>query len=51
MKRISVFVFVLAWLCRRCFAADEGMWTFDNPPRSTWKERYNFGTIGCWGSR
>jgi hypothetical protein len=22
--------------------ADDGMWTFDNPPRKQWKERYNF---------
>jgi Peptidase S46 len=22
--------------------ADEGMWTFDNPPMKQWKERYNF---------
>ena len=22
--------------------ADEGMWTFDNPPLKIWKERYNF---------
>ena len=23
--------------------ADEGMWTFDNPPRQTLKEKYGFG--------
>ena len=22
--------------------ADEGMWTFDNPPLKLWKERYGF---------
>jgi hypothetical protein len=22
--------------------ADDGMWTFDNPPLKQWKEKYNF---------
>ncbi|HYP25411.1 MAG TPA: S46 family peptidase [Blastocatellia bacterium] len=28
--------------------ADEGMWTFDNPPRKQWKERYNFEPSDQW---
>jgi hypothetical protein len=37
-----------------CFAgstfvhADEGMWTFDNPPLNQWKERYNFEPTREW---
>ena len=29
-------------------AADEGMWTFDNPPLTHWKERYNFTPSAGW---
>ena len=28
--------------------ADDGMWTFDNPPRKQWKERYNFEPTDAW---
>jgi hypothetical protein len=28
--------------------ADEGMWTFDNPPRQTLKEKYGFGITEPW---
>lgn len=28
--------------------ADEGMWTFDNPPLKQWKERYNFEPSESW---
>ena len=28
--------------------ADEGMWTFDNPPRAQWKERYGFEPADAW---
>ncbi|HSE37972.1 MAG TPA: S46 family peptidase [Blastocatellia bacterium] len=28
--------------------ADDGMWTFDNPPRKQWKERYNFEPSDAW---
>jgi hypothetical protein len=50
-KSVSLFlitllltVFPLARLAR----ADEGMWTFDNPPRKEWKERYNFDPSDAW---
>lgn len=28
--------------------ADEGMWTFDNPPLKQWKERYQFAPEAAW---
>lgn len=28
--------------------ADEGMWTFDNPPRQLWRERYQFEPTDAW---
>ncbi|MGD9587379.1 MAG: S46 family peptidase [Pyrinomonadaceae bacterium] len=31
--------------------ADEGMWTFDNPPLKQWKERYNFEPSKEWLDR
>ena len=31
--------------------ADEGMWTFDNPPLRLWKERYNFEPSQAWLER
>ncbi|MFN6963940.1 MAG: S46 family peptidase [Pyrinomonadaceae bacterium] len=31
--------------------ADEGMWTFDNPPLRQWKERYNFEPTKEWLDR
>ncbi|MCA1849517.1 MAG: S46 family peptidase, partial [Acidobacteria bacterium] len=31
--------------------ADEGMWTFDNPPRKQWKERYKFDPPDSWLDR
>ena len=32
-------------------SADEGMWTFDNPPLKQWKERYNFTPDAAWLER
>lgn len=28
--------------------ADEGMWTFDNPPRQLWRDRYRFEPSDAW---
>src|SRR5262249_50691028 len=28
--------------------ADDGMWTFDNPPRQQWKAKYNFEPSDAW---
>src|SRR6058998_3098084 len=50
-KSVSLFLitllltlFTLAHVAR----ADEGMWTFDNPPLKEWKERYNFDPPTGW---
>jgi hypothetical protein len=49
MKRISAFVFVLVMVLSPLpLFADDGMWTFDNPPRKQWKERYNFEPSDAW---
>ena len=49
MKRISVFAFVLVIVVSPLpLFADDGMWTFDNPPRKQWKERYNFEPTDAW---
>ncbi len=49
MKKIFVLSVILSFLVsvpvRR---ADEGMWTFDNPPLKQWKERYNFEPSKEW---
>jgi len=31
--------------------ADDGMWTFDNPPLKQWKEKYNFEPSKEWMDR
>ena len=28
--------------------ADDGMWTFDNPPRQQWKAKYDFAPADAW---
>ncbi|MDQ3667319.1 MAG: S46 family peptidase [Acidobacteriota bacterium] len=49
MKRVSVFAFILVMVVSPLpLFADEGMWTFDNPPRKHWKERYNFVPSDAW---
>ncbi|MCA1573748.1 MAG: S46 family peptidase, partial [Acidobacteria bacterium] len=49
MKRISAFAFVLVMVVSPLpMFADDGMWTFDNPPRRHWKERYNFEPSDGW---
>ncbi len=47
MKKISVFLLILSFFVNAIFA-DEGMWTFDNPPLKQWKERYNFEPTQEW---
>ena len=49
MKKIALVIFILTvtWSPLSTFA-DEGMWTFDNPPRKLWKERYNFEPSDAW---
>lgn len=49
MKKISAVIVVLTLLASvPSPLADEGMWTFDNPPRKQWKEKYNFDPSSQW---
>ncbi len=49
MKKLSIVVIIAICLifvpARR---ADEGMWTFDNPPLKQWKEKYGFEPSQAW---
>src|SRR6476620_10022615 len=46
MKKLSVLFLLLCFVTPTF--ADEGMWTFDNPPLKQWKERYNFEPSKEW---
>lgn len=49
MKKRSLIALVLITILSPLpLFADEGMWTFDNPPRKQWKERYNFEPSDAW---
>src|SRR5262252_2051076 len=49
MKRIITFAIVLAFLPASLPAlADEGMWTFDNPPAKQLRKRYYFTATKEW---
>src|SRR4051794_13275836 len=49
MKQIPAVVLMLGFLFGPItLRADEGMWTFDNPPLKQWKERYNFEPPAGW---
>ncbi|HZH92214.1 MAG TPA: S46 family peptidase [Pyrinomonadaceae bacterium] len=51
MKRAVAFLLSLSFLLSlpaTIARADEGMWTFDNPPLKQWKERYNFEPTKEW---
>ena len=49
MKKSSLVVLLLSILLSPLrLQADEGMWTFDNPPRKQWKELYNFEPSDAW---
>src|SRR5204863_1401413 len=49
MKKFScIFVLLTFAASTLRTLADEGMWTFDNPPRKQWKERYNFEPSDAW---
>lgn len=52
MKRIFSFLLTLSFLATvPVLRADDGMWTFDNPPLKQWKERYNFEPAKEWLDR
>ena len=44
----GVLIVALAVLSVHSSRADEGMWTFDNPPRAFWKARYGFEPTNAW---
>lgn len=49
MKRILSYFLLLSFVIGVPAAfADDGMWTFDNPPLKQWKERYNFEPSKEW---
>jgi hypothetical protein len=43
---LAIIIFALVVVPTRF--ADEGMWTFDNPPLKQWKERYGFEPSPAW---
>ena len=43
-----LMLIVLALAGARPSAADEGMWTFDNPPLQQLKDKYNFTPTTQW---
>ena len=52
MKRLLSLLLTFSFLSLVPIArADEGMWTFDNPPLKQWKERYNFEPSKDWLDR
>ncbi len=50
MKRIFALLLTINLFVSFLFA-DEGMWTFDNPPLRQWKERYGFEPSKEWLDR
>lgn len=49
MKKPLSILLILTFLSFVPFVtADDGMWTFDNPPLKQWKERYNFEPSKEW---
>lgn len=49
MKRFLISLLAISLLFNASVAlADEGMWTFDNPPLKQWKERYGFEPTKEW---
>src|SRR3989442_532734 len=49
MKTLFCILVLLTFLASSLHtSADEGMWTFDNPPRKQWKEQYSFEPSDAW---
>ena len=48
MRRTLALALAVIFLLPSLSLADEGMWTFDNPPLKDWKERYNFEPSPAW---
>src|ERR1041384_665086 len=49
MKKLIIITAVLAFAAQPIsLLADDGMWTFDNPPLKHWKEQYKFEPSTAW---
>src|SRR5215210_6496943 len=49
MKKLFALIIIAIFLISTpVYLADEGMWTFDNPPLKRWKEKYNFEPTNAW---
>ena len=48
MKRLLLATIIAHLTMPLQLFADDGMWTFDNPPRKLWKERYKFEPTDAW---
>jgi S1-C subfamily serine protease len=49
MKRLMMIAMLMAvGMGPLTTLADDGMWTFDNPPLKQWKERYKFEPTNAW---
>src|SRR5262245_14385495 len=49
MKKLSIIIIIASCLIFvPARFADEGMWTFDNPPLKQWKEKYGFEPSREW---
>lgn len=49
MKRLLTTLAILAFAIEPLtLFADDGMWTFDNPPLKQWKEHYKFEPSAAW---
>jgi hypothetical protein len=49
MKKLPSITIIIAILSSPLgLYADDGMWTFDNPPRKQWKEKYDFAPNDAW---
>ncbi len=48
MRKFLAFLIISHFVLASVAQADEGMWTFDNPPLKQWKERYNFEPTKAW---
>src|SRR5579863_10212510 len=47
-SRLSILTPALVLFCALPITAEEGMWTFDNPPLKQLKDKYNFSPDKAW---
>ncbi|MEN3333232.1 MAG: hypothetical protein V7641_2597 [Blastocatellia bacterium] len=49
MKKLpSIAILLAMFIAPLGLYADDGMWTFDNPPRKQWKDKYDFAPSDAW---